>query len=228
MPASHFTPELFAFLDDLERNNEREWFRSNKGRYEEHLKQPALRFIEDFGGLLYDISPHFRAVPKATGGSLFRIYRDTRFSKDKTPYKTHLGVHFRHEQGKGAHAPGFYLHIEPGAVACGFGLWTPPNPVLRRIRDRIVEDPAAWVAARTRATGDTGRLYAAGALKRVPRGYDKDHPLAEELKLKSFAAMRSLPDSAVIEDGFIEHFAHLCDQAAPMMRLLCGAVGVPY
>jgi uncharacterized protein (TIGR02453 family) len=228
MPASHFSPELFTFLDDLDQNNEREWFQANKGRYEEHLKKPALRFIEDFGGYLHDISPHFRAVPKATGGSLFRIYRDTRFSKDKTPYKTHLGLHFRHESGKDAHAPGFYLHIQPGEVGCGFGLWSPPNPVLNRIRDRIVEDPDAWVAAKSQATGGTGQLYAGGALKRVPRGYDKDHPLGEDLKQKSFAGMRSLPDSAVFEDGFIEHYAHMCEEAAPMMRLLCGAVGVSY
>lgn len=100
--------------------------------------------------------------------------------------------------------------------------------MLNRIRDRIVADPDAWVEAKMQATGGTGTLHASGALKRVPRGYDKAHPLAEDLKQKSFAAMRSLPDEAVFEDGFIEHYAQLCEEAAPMMRLLCGAVGVPY
>jgi uncharacterized protein (TIGR02453 family) len=167
-------------------------------------------------------------VPKASGGSLFRIYRDTRFSKDKTPYKTQLGIHFRHESGKDAHAPVFYLHIERGEVMCGFGLWAPPNPVLTQIRDRIVAEPDAWRAAKAAATGGSGRLYSEGALKRVPRGYDKDHPLAEDLKHKSSAAMRGLTESDVLEDGFIEHYAHLCEEAAPFMRFLCGAVGAAY
>ena len=224
----HFTPALYAFLDDLSANNDRDWFKANKARYEEHLKAPALRFIEDFGPHLADVSPHFRAIPKATGGSLFRIYRDTRFSKDKTPYKTHLAMHFRHEAGKDAHAPGFYLHIEPGNVGCGFGLWTPPNPVLNQIRDRIVAEPEAWVAAKQAATGGTGALHAGGALKRVPRGYDKEHPLADDLKHKSFAAFRELPDDAIFEDDFIARYAALCAEADPMMRFLCGAVGVAY
>lgn len=228
MSNAHFTSALFGFLDDLEQNNERPWFKANKSRYEAELKAPALRFIEDFGPYLGELSPHFKAVPKATGGSLFRIYRDTRFSKDKTPYKTHLGIHFRHETGKDAHAPGYYLHIERGHVMCGFGLWAPPNPVLNRIRDRIVAEPDAWVEAKVAATGGTGALHEMGKLKRVPRGYDKAHPLADDLKHKSFAATRILPESAVLADDFIEHYAQLCAEAAPLMRFLCGAVGVYY
>ena len=101
-----FGPELFSFLEDLAANNDREWFAANKRRYEEHLLEPALAFIEDFAPRLEQISPHFRADPRPNGGSLFRIYRDTRFSKDKTPYKTNVGIHFRHERAKDAHAPG--------------------------------------------------------------------------------------------------------------------------
>jgi len=227
MPA-HFTPALFTFLDDLAANNDRDWFKANQSRYEEHLKQPALRFIDDFGPFLADLSPHFEAIPKVNGGSLFRIYRDTRFSKDKTPYKTHLAMHFRHEGGKDAHAPGFYLHLEPGDVGCGFGLWAPPNPVLGRIRDRIVAEPEAWVAAKQQATGGTGELYSTGALKRVPRGYDKEHPLADDLKQKSYAGLRALPDDAVFADDFIEQYALACADAVPMVRFLCGAVGAAF
>ena len=224
----HFRPALFDFLRELKANNDRDWFKANKARYERELKGPALRFIADFEPYLKDISPHFEAVPKATGGSLFRIYRDTRFSKDKTPYKTHLALHFRHELGKDAHAPGFYLHIEEGNVGCGFGLWTPPNPVLNQIRDRIVAEPEAWEAAKARATGGSGELYDPSPLKRVPRGYDKDHPLAEDLKHKSYAALRSVPDEAVFDAGFIEHYAALCEEAAPFVRFVSEAAGVPF
>ncbi|NNL65898.1 MAG: TIGR02453 family protein, partial [Myxococcales bacterium] len=117
MPATStnpFRPALFAFLRELQKNNRREWFEANKSRYEDHLKDPALTFISEIGPRLAKVSPHFNAIPKATGGSLFRIYRDTRFSKDKTPYKTHLGIQFRHKQAKDVHAQGFYLHVEPG------------------------------------------------------------------------------------------------------------------
>ena len=91
-----FGPELFSFLEDLQANNDREWFAANRDRYEEHLLEPALAFIDAFAPRLEKISPHFRADARPSGGSLFRIYRDTRFSKDKRPYKTNVGIHFRH------------------------------------------------------------------------------------------------------------------------------------
>ena len=110
----YFTIQTFRFLKDLKENNSRPWFHENKGRYEEHVKEPALRFIEDLDPLLQKVSPHFMATPR----SLFRIHRDTRFSKDKSPYKTHTGIQFRHEASKDAHAPGFYLHLQPGESWC--------------------------------------------------------------------------------------------------------------
>src|SRR5215831_17653281 len=120
-----FGPGLFSFLSDLRANNSREWFAANKERYEEELLEPALVFINAFAPRLEKISPHFRADARASGGSLFRIYRDTRFSKDKSPYKTNLGIHFRHERAKDAHAPGYYLHIGPGEVYAGGALQEP-------------------------------------------------------------------------------------------------------
>ena len=117
MPSSpYFTPKTFRFLKDLADNNDREWFAENKARYEDVVKEPALRFIHDFAAALRKVSPHFHAGPR----SLFRIHRDTRFSKDKSPYKTAVGVHFRHERAKDAHAPGFYFHVAPGEVFLGF------------------------------------------------------------------------------------------------------------
>ncbi len=127
-----FPEDFFRFFVDLEQNNERAWFNQNKARYYESVVNPISEFIVAIAPRLQRISPHYIANPKPHGGSMFRIYRDTRFSKDKTPYKTHAGVQFRHEAGKDAHAPGFYVHLAPGEVFFGGGVWMPPNPVLNR------------------------------------------------------------------------------------------------
>ncbi len=107
------TPKTFRFLTDLAKNNNREWFAENKDRFEGDLREPLLGFIEDFSEHLEKLSPHFEANARKVGGSLFRIFRDVRFSKDKSPYKTNAGVHFRHERAKDVHAPGYYLHLDP-------------------------------------------------------------------------------------------------------------------
>ena len=103
---SYFTKATFTFLKDLTENNEWAWFQQNKHRYDDDVRDPAIRFITDFGAHLKTLSEHFRSDPRTVGGSMFRIHRDTRFSKDKTPYKTAIGIQFRHELGKDAHAPG--------------------------------------------------------------------------------------------------------------------------
>ena len=110
-----FTPATVKFLAELSDNNNRDWFNENKTRYEEEVLDVALRFIQSMQDPLADFAPHFTAIPKRMGGSLMRVYRDTRFSKDKTPYKTNIGIQFRHVLGKDVHAPGFYVHIEPGS-----------------------------------------------------------------------------------------------------------------
>ena len=126
-----FTPALFSFLRDLAANNDREWFSANKSRYIAEVQEPALAFVEDLGMRLpEEVSPHFVADARANGGSVFRIYRDTRFSKDKTPYKTHTGIQFRHERSRDVHAPGFYLHLEPRNVFMACGCWHPERDTL--------------------------------------------------------------------------------------------------
>src|SRR5688572_4758258 len=120
--AQYFTPATFRFLRELARHNERDWFNTNKARFVSDVQEPALQFIADFAPKLEKLSPHFVADPRPQGGSLFRIYRDTRFSKDKTPYKTHVAMRFNHEAGPDVHAPGFYIHIEPGSSYAGVGL----------------------------------------------------------------------------------------------------------
>ena len=218
-----FGPELFAFLTDLKEHNDRDWFAANKARYEADLLEPALAFIEDFEPHLLAISPHFRADARRVGGSLFRIYRDTRFSKDKTPYKTMAGIYFRHEQSKVVPAPGFYLHLAPGEVFAGGGIWHGDTKTVTRIREAIVADPDGWREATAGIDLGMGE-----SLKRVPTGYDKDHPLAEDLKRKDFAALERLSEAEATGPDFLHRYARTYQEMAPVMRFLCRAVGVPF
>ena len=125
MATAYFTKATFDFLRELAANNRKDWFAENKERYQADVQRPAMRFVTDFGAPLRRISRNFRADPRPVGGSLFRIHRDTRFSRDKSPYKTHLGIQFRHDLGKDVHAPGFYVHLEPGNVFVGAGILAP-------------------------------------------------------------------------------------------------------
>jgi uncharacterized protein (TIGR02453 family) len=223
-----FSPALFTYLRDLKKNNDRDWFKANKARYDEAVLEPALAFIEDFEPHLHAISPHFVADPRPVGGSLFRIYRDTRFAKDKSPYKTHTGIHFRHELAKSAHAPGFYLHLEPGQVFLGAGIWRPDTEPLAQIRTAIAEDPDRWT--RTTRAKPFADLYELGgdSLKRAPAGFDPEHPLIDELKRKDFIAVRTLDDKAPCSRGFLEDTAGTFAAAGPLVHFLCDATGVPF
>jgi uncharacterized protein (TIGR02453 family) len=223
-----FGPGLFSFLADLRANNNREWFAANKLRYEEQLLEPAIAFIDAFAPRLEMISPHFRADARPSGGSLFRIYRDTRFSKDKTPYKTNVGIHFRHERAKDAHAPGYYLHIGPDEVFAGGGIWHPATEAATGIREAIVADPERWRRA-TRSGAFAKRLELGGdSLKRVPPWADPAHPFAEDLKRKDFFGSTRMSESDVLAPGFVDEYARVCQAAAPLMQFLCDALAVPY
>lgn len=225
----YFTDQTFAFLEDLADNNERVWFKANQDRYEEHVRTPALAFIEDFAAPLLKISAHFTADPGKVGGSLFRIQRDTRFAKDKTPYKTHAGMQFRHVASRDdVHAPGFYLHIEPAACYAGVGLWRPATTDALKIRQAIASDPAGW---RRAAHGNTFLdRYAVGgdSLVRVPKGFDPEGPFVEDIKLKDFVAGTSLTKRTVTATTFLTDYADLCRAAKPFMAFLCKAIGVAF
>jgi uncharacterized protein (TIGR02453 family) len=223
--APSFGPELFAFLTELRAHNDRDWFAANKTRYEAEVLEPALAFVEDFGYRLQGISPHFRADPRRTGGSLFRIYRDTRFSKDKSPYKTNTGMYFRHERAKDQPAPGFYLHLAPGDVFAGGGIRHPEGSALTAIRDAIARDHDGWERARRL---DGGLELGGDALKRVPSGFDKDHPHADDLKRKDFFVWVKLSPEDAMRPGFLDRFTGICESASPFMRFLCGALSVRY
>ncbi len=221
----HFSNKTFAFLRDLAKNNNREWFQDNKGRYEDAVKGPALEFIQDFSAHLAKLSPHFRADPRASGGSLFRIHRDVRFSKDKSPYKTYTGIQFRHEKRKDAHAPGFYLHLEPKQCFVGLGIWHPDGKTLRKIREGLVEDPRAWRKAVSGA-GFKKRLELTGdRLVRPPRGFDPEHPLIEDLMWKDYIAFAKISQKDVMAPNFIEEYAAYCRAGLPLVSFLCNALG---
>jgi uncharacterized protein (TIGR02453 family) len=217
-----FRPELFTFLKDLKANNDRAWFAANKDRYEEHVRGPALDFIEDFAPRLEKISPHFVADPRPSGGSLFRIHRDTRFSKDKSPYKPYTGIRFSHERAKDAHAPGFYVHLQPGSVFVAAGIWHPDSPTLGRIREAIAEDPQGWRrATRTLELGGD-------SLKRAPGGFDPDHPLIADLKRKDFIAYVEMTQKDACAAGFLDRFAGTCKDTSSLVRFVCKALDLPY
>ncbi len=224
----YFTAGTFSFLKDLAENNDREWFRAKKDVYDRVVKEPALRFIMDFSPKLEAISPHFRADPRANGGSLFRIYRDTRFSKDKNPFKTHTGIQFRHEAGKDAHAPGFYLHVEPGKCFVGLGCWRPDGKALARIRQGLVDDSDGWKKVLGRKAFRERFSLAGDSLVRSPRGFDPDHPLVEDLKRKDFVALAPLSRKAVTSPDFLKDFSAYCRAGGPFMEFLCRSMDQPY
>jgi uncharacterized protein (TIGR02453 family) len=223
-----FTAELFGFLDDLAANNDRTWFKANRQRYEDAVLEPALAFVAAFAGQLAPISRHYVAEARPVGGSLFRLQRDTRFSKDKTPYKTNLGISFRHQRRTDAHTPAFYLHLQPGNVFAAAGMWHPERTALARVRDAIVARPERWLRA---AHGEPfAAAYRLGgeSLLRPPRGYDPASPLLDDLKRKDFFGVAELPEEVVLAPDFLDEYAHLCRVAAPFMRFLCDAVNVPF
>ncbi len=217
---SRIEPELITFLEQLKKNNKSEWFQKNKDRYEHDVREPLLKFIEAFGPRLAKISPHFVANPSKVGGSLFRIHRDTRFSRDKSPYKTHVGVQFRHERAKDVHAPGFYLHIEPDGVFVGVGLWHPDGDTLGLIRDAIIDDPPAWKRAKSTKAFKEHFELAGDSLKRAPKGYDPDHPLIEDLRRKDFIAVSEWETRWITRPDFLDRFTKHCQAAKPFMSYL--------
>ena len=217
---TYFTDDTFAFLRELKRNNDRAWFNEQKGRYERSVKAPALAFVADAEAPLKKLSRHLVVDPRPVGGSMFRIHRDTRFSKDKTPYKTHVGMRF--PLSEGVHTPGFYLHVEPNGSFVAGGIWMPDAESLRAIREAVASKPAEW----RRASGDLDEDE--GALKRPPRGFDPEHPMIEDLKRKTFTGSLRLSDGQLKADDAMTTFVGTCRELVPLVRFLAKAVGAPW
>lgn len=219
---AHFNPDVFEFLRRLKRNNNREWFAKNKARYQLVVVEPALSFINDFAPNLYDLSPHFLADARPTRGSLFRIYRDTRFSPDKRPFKTHVGIRFSHSSGKDAHAPVFYLHLEPDNCFAAAGIWHPDNRALTRVRSAIVNDPDRWAGVREKLALEGDRLA------RPPRGIDCQHPFIDDLKMKDFVSSIPFTEKQICGQGFLRVFTAACAKVSPLVEFTTRALGLKY
>lgn len=222
-----FPSDLFDFLKQLTFYNEKAWFEENRARYEDHVKAPLQAFITEMAPRLAAISPHFVADPRR---SMFRIHRDVRFSKDKSPYKTNAAAQFRHSAGADVHAPGYYLHLEPGRVMFGGGVYKPPASALAKIRAAIDQKPDDWRAAL--AAPDVqkafGGLGDGDPLTRAPKGYPADHPLVEDLKKRSFFVMQPSTEAAAQKPAFLDDVARGYAVAAPVMRFLTEAVEAPF
>lgn len=224
---SHIRKELFSFFRELAKNNDREWFLRNKPRYERDVKEPLLQFISDLGPHLRRINPHLIADPRPVGGSLFRIYRDVRFSRDKSPYKTHAGVRFPHEETKNVHAPGYYLHLEPGSVFAASGIWHPDPVTLKKVRDAIVADTPGWKRAVSLTV--RGKCTLGGdSLRKMPRGYDPDHPFASDLKRSDFITYVPFTETEACSRDFMKRFGRACAGMTPLLGFLSRAVGASW
>ena len=226
-----FPPAAFKFLKQLKRNNNREWFLANKPTYEASLLAPMRLFVEEVDVLLADLAPEISGSPKR---SIFRIYRDVRFSKDKSPYKTNMGCWFTHVRaghgvGSETHGAGagFYFHFEPGECMVAGGVWMPPRPALNKIREAVDED----FAGITKILGDKkfvkrfGELHREKPLTRVPKPFDKDHPAADLLKLVSFTVAAPISDADVGSAKLPKRLESDLKTMLPLVRWLNGALG---
>jgi uncharacterized protein (TIGR02453 family) len=219
-----FTAGTFDFLRELRENNDRAWFAENKHRYETQVRDPALKFISEFGAKLAKISPRLVADPRPVGGSMFRIYRDTRFSRDKSPYKTHIGIHFFHERAKKAPSvPGFYLHLQPGESFAAAGIWHPDPAALEQLRRSIAADSLEWRDLRKSKLPIEG-----GSLKRPPRGFPADHRYIDDLKRTDFVTTIRLGDAQMRSSKFTSDFAAACKKMSPMVRFATRALHLPW
>ena len=228
MKKTYFTPATFEFFRQLQANNRREWFDAHKDTFEAVVRSPFQALIADLAAPLEKISTHLVADPRKQGGSLFRQHRDTRFSKDKSPYKTWTGARFFHQRARQVPAPSFYLHIAPGDCFIGGGIWHPEPDALKKLRGFLEENPAAWTRATQSKTFRNRYHFWGESLSRPPRGVDPAHPLIEDLKRKSYAAGTALSEADVLGDRLrdiaAEHFKGL----APMIDYLSAALDLEF
>lgn len=223
-----FPEEGLKFLSQLEKNNNRDWFNANKSRYEDHVREPARAFIRAMGPRLAGMSANFIADERKVGGSLMRIYRDTRFGKDKTPYKTNVGIQFRHAVGRDVHAPGFYVHLESTSAFVGAGVWRPDSTALYHIRAKIDEEQARW--RKIVGSKAFSRDYHQGgeSLKTAPKGFAKDHPLIDELRRKDFIAIDEFEVDGMLKGNAVAVVAKKFRSAARYVEFICEALDLDF
>ena len=235
-PEARFAPAALTFLRQLSRNNRREWFEEHRDRYERDVRAPMLALIEEVDALLGDVAPEIVGERRR---SMFRIHRDVRFSKDKSPYKTNAAVWFFHRDvqrarggetaGGNVHGgAGFYFQIAPDECFTGGGLWMPPRPALAQVRDRLAARPLEWeaIVGAPAFRRRFGALDAEAMLTRVPRGFAPDHPAAEWLRYQSFTAGRALTADEVTGPRLAERLVKDFAALLPMVRWLNEALGL--
>ncbi|WP_445777378.1 DUF2461 domain-containing protein [Shewanella sp.] len=222
-----FSTHSFQFLQQLANNNDREWFKANQAEYENKVRTPAIDFIEAMQGPILALSPRFTAVAKKVGGSLMRPQRDSRFSKDKSPYKTNVGIQFRHFQGKDVHAPGFYVHVANDECFIAAGIWHPEAKALNAIRHCIDENPNGYQKALA-ALKQAGFELTGDSLVRPPRGFDSQHPLIDELKRKDFIAIKAVTKAQVCSEDFVAFCSNEFEQTRSLMAYLCFALSLDF
>ena len=227
-----FSTATLTFLRGLKRHNERAWFEAHRADYEAVVKQPMHQLIEEMDVRLARLAPEIVGDPKR---SMFRIYRDIRFSADKSPYKTHASCWFYHRDGSRAvgreatgGGAGFYFQIAPGDSFLGGGMWMPPRDALRALRDAIARDPKRFTKIVTdrRVTRRFGGLSDEAVLRRVPRGFAPDHPAARWLKFQSFVMGRRLSDAQAVSARLPALLEADFRLMLPLVRWINGALGL--
>ncbi len=218
-PFDGFPREGIDFMKRLKRNNNRPWFEKHKAEYESSVKLPMQSLIAALHPHFERFAPEFDINPKR---SLFRIYRDVRFSKDKTPYKTHVAAHFvLRGKPKGVEGSGYYLHIEPGEVFLGGGIYMPDNDQLKKIRRAIADQAGQFlsIVQDPRFKKFFGKLEG-DKLQRVHKGYEPDHAMAEWLKYKQFFVGEEWSESKCLKRKFVPEIAAVFEAATPLVRFL--------
>jgi uncharacterized protein (TIGR02453 family) len=226
MEFTGFAPALVRFLAQLKGNNNRAWFLRNKERYEAEVRQPALAFIRAIAPRIEKITPAIFVSDAKSGGSMMRPYRDTRFTAGKEPYKTNVGIHFRHELGETAHAPGFWMHISPGEFWLAVGMWRPEAVALEKVRRRIEELPDEWLAARDEKGFRKVWEVVGDKLKRPPRGFDPAGPMIEDIKYTEFLGFRTMGMKELYRRDVVARVAACYAASRPLMKFLCDALNV--
>jgi uncharacterized protein (TIGR02453 family) len=229
MTDATFTSETFDFLREFAENNNKVWFEKHKDRYERAIRTPALALIRALAPSFAKISKHYVLDDRKVGGSLMKVHRDVRFSTDKTPYKTNVGVHVRHEVGKDAHAPGFYLHVSVDeACFVGVGMWKPEAGALQAVRSRIVDKPAAWKKARDDKGFREVYEIVGDSLKRPPRGFDPEHPYIDDLRRTDHIASAEISIKELTGKGTAARVAERFAVARPYARFLTEALDLAF
>ncbi|TAM12265.1 MAG: DUF2461 domain-containing protein [Nevskiaceae bacterium] len=225
-----FTPASFAFLRALQAHNDRAWFNAHKQDYLDHVRTPLLDLIAALAAPLAKVSPHFVADPRPQGGCMFRIYRDTRFSHDKRPYKEWASFKLFHERTRelGGAAPLFYLHVQPGQCFVGAGVWHPQRDALLRIRNYLVNNPASWKQIAALAGPRRHFQFGGESLQRPPHGFDPAHELIDDLRRKDFVLHCALPDNVLLAPDLPRQVMRIYRTLAPLNDWLCGALDLDF